>query len=161
MFNVQEGAQPMHGLIEGLESRVFGKEGLEAQAISGREVVLSFAQSPQEAAVVLDCGGNLAGQLQEVLDDNADDMEAIGNDLGSREVGSNQAAIGTGKIDANHANLVSALESAQKAAQIPWTAAGNNIEDPVVLKITEGGGKTLPLVQGVLVDTENPRALQT
>ena len=60
MLNVQEGAQSMHGLIEGLESRVFGKEGLEAQAIGGREVVLSFAQSPQEAAVVLDGGGNLA-----------------------------------------------------------------------------------------------------
>ena len=53
------------------------------------------------------------------------------------------------------------MESGQKGAQIPWTAAGNNIEDPVVLKITEGGGKTLPLVKGVLVDTENPRALKT
>ena len=31
----------------------------------------------------------------------------------------------------------------------------------MVFKITEGGGKTLPLVKGVLVDTENPRALKT
>ena len=96
-----------------------------------------------------------------MLGDNADDMEAIGNDLGSGEIGSNQGAVGTGKIDSNHANLVSAFESGQKGSQIPWTAAGNNIEDPVVLKITEGGGKTLPLVKGVLVDPENPRALKT
>ena len=161
MLEVEEGAEAVHSVIEGLESRVFGKEGFEAQRVGGRKVVLSFAQGSQRAAMVLDWRGDLAGQLQEVLGDNADDMEAIGHDLGSREVGSNQAAIGTGKIDANHANLVSALESAQKAAQIPWTAAGNNIEDPVVLKITEGGGKTLPLVKGVLVDPENPRALQT
>ena len=45
--------------------------------------------------MVLDRRGDLTGQLQEVLDDNADDMEAIGNDLGSGEIGSNQAAVGT------------------------------------------------------------------
>ena len=61
MLNIEESAEPMHGVIEGLESRIFGKEALEAQAVSSREVVLSFSQGPQRAAVVPDRRGDLAG----------------------------------------------------------------------------------------------------
>ena len=43
----------MHGVIEGLESRVFGKEGFEAQRVRGREIVLSFTQGSQGPAMVL------------------------------------------------------------------------------------------------------------
>ena len=95
MLEVEESAKSMHGVIEGRESRIFSKERPEALAVNGREVVLSFRQGSQGAAMVLDRRGDLTGQLQEVLDDNADDMEAIGNDLGSGEIGSNQAAVGT------------------------------------------------------------------
>ena len=90
MFEVEESAKWMHGVIEGRESRIFSKERPEALAVNGREVVLSFRQGSQGAAMVRDRRGDLTGQLQEVLDDNADDMEAIGNDLGSGEIGSNQ-----------------------------------------------------------------------
>ena len=38
----------MHGVIEGLESRVFGKEHLKAQAVSKGEVVLSFRRAARE-----------------------------------------------------------------------------------------------------------------
>ena len=73
---------------------------------------------------------------------------------------SNQAAIGTGEIDANDAHLLFALEGSQKGAQSARSASRHDVEDAVVLQIAEGGGKALPFVQGVLVDAENLRALQ-
>ena len=60
MLEVEEGAEAVHSVIEGLESRVFGKEGFEAQRVGGRKVVLSFAQGSQRAAMVLDWRGDLA-----------------------------------------------------------------------------------------------------
>ena len=60
MLNIEESAEPMHGVIEGLENRIFGKERLEAQAVCRREVILSFSQGGQRSAVVLDGRGNLA-----------------------------------------------------------------------------------------------------
>ena len=54
MFEVEESAKSMHGVIEGRESRIFGKERPEALAVNGREVVLSFTQGSQGAAMVLD-----------------------------------------------------------------------------------------------------------
>lgn len=68
-----------------------------------------------------------------MLGDDADDMEAIGDDLSFGKVGGNQAAIGTGEINANP-HLLSALESGQKRAQSTWTAPGHDIEDAVVLR---------------------------
>ena len=60
VLNIEESAEPMHGVIERLESRIFGKEPLEAQAVSSRELVFSLTQGRQRAAVVLDWRGNLA-----------------------------------------------------------------------------------------------------
>jgi hypothetical protein len=33
VLNIEESAAPIHGVIEGLESRIFGKEPLEVQAV--------------------------------------------------------------------------------------------------------------------------------
>jgi hypothetical protein len=34
----------MHGVVEGLKSRVFGKEGFEALVVNGGEVFVSLTQ---------------------------------------------------------------------------------------------------------------------
>ena len=49
MLNIEESAEPMHGVIEGLENRIFGKEPLEAQAVCAERLSSRFRRAPREA----------------------------------------------------------------------------------------------------------------
>jgi len=102
----------------------------------------------------------MARQLHEVVLDDADDMEAVGDDPGSGEGVFDEAAVGAGEVDADDPHLLPALELAKEPGEILMAAAGLDVENTPVFQVTEGGGEALALVEGVLVDAEVARALQ-
>jgi hypothetical protein len=161
VFNIHEGTQGVHFLVDGLEGWMFGEELPEAQTIEVGEVVGAFAQSGEQASVVLDLRGDPAGQFHEVMEDEADDMEAIGDDFGVGEGAGDESPVRTGEIDTDHPHLVAALETSQIGTQIRFAAPRDDVEDAVVFEVGEGGRKAQALVEGVFINAEDGRALET
>jgi len=153
VFYIHEGADGVHFFIEGFERGIFVEEVEEALMVKRSEVVGALAQGGQQAPVILDLGSDLAGKFHEVMDDDTDDMEAVGDDFCIWEVGGDEAAVRTGEVDADHTHLIPALETLQVGAQIGFAATRDDVEDAVVFKVGEGGGKAQSLVKGVFVDT--------
>lgn len=113
-----------------------------------------FAQGGQEAAMLGDFGSDLAEEFEEVVLDDADDVEAVGNDLCSGEVALDERAVGRAQIDADNAHLVPAVQGLQEAFEVLGAFALGDIEDLVVAQVTEGGGEAAALVQSVFIDSE-------
>ena len=151
----------MHFFMEGFEGWVFVEELEAAGMVKRGEVVSTFAQGSEQALMVLDLGSDLAGEFQEVLDDETDDMEAVYDDFGVWEVGGDEAAVRTGEVDTDHAHLFPALEALQIGSQIGFAATRYDIEDAVVFQVGKGGGKTQSFVKAVFVNTQDGGALKT
>ena len=60
--------------------------------------------------MVLDLRGDLAAESHEVVDDDADDVKAVGDDPSVGEPLFDKKAIRTAQIDANHLDPVSAFK---------------------------------------------------
>lgn len=60
--------------------------------------------------MVLEPGSEEPRELDEVVIDNADDVEAIGDDPGLGKVSLNQSAVGAGEVDTDELNALAALE---------------------------------------------------
>ena len=58
VFDIYEGTQGVHFIIEGFESWIFGEEVLEAEAVKVGEVVDALAKSGEQASVVLNLRGD-------------------------------------------------------------------------------------------------------
>ena len=124
------------------------------------EAIGPHSQDGEGATVILNFRGNLSAEGHEVVNDNADDMEAIGDDPGIGEPFFNEAAVGGTQIDANHPDPLPALERCHKAGQIFRASTWNNIEDFVVFEITESGRETSTLVESMLVDAQDNGAVE-
>ena len=110
--------------------------------------------------MVFDLRGDLADQFHEVVDDETDDMEAIGYDFCVWEGPGNEAPVRAGEVDANDPDLLPSLKTGEVRTQIRFTAARDDVEDAMVFEVGKGGGKALAFVEGVLVNTEDGRTLQ-
>lgn len=113
-----------------------------------------FAQGGEEAAVLGDFGSDLTEEFEEVVLDDTDDVEAVGNDFGLWEVSFDEGAVGGAQIDADDAHLVPAVQGLEEAFEVLGAFALHDIEDLVVAQVTEGGGEAAALVQSMLVDAE-------
>jgi len=111
--------------------------------------------------MVLDVGGDLTGEDHEVMDDEANDMEAVGNDAGVGEPASDQGPVRAGEVDADHSDPLAPLQGGHKGVELLWTASGQHVKDLVVFEVGKGGGKAGSFVEGVLVDTQDRWALET
>lgn len=109
--------------------------------------------------MVLELGSEEPRELDEVVIDDADDVEAIGDDAGLGKVSLHESPVGAGEVDADELNTLSAPEFAKKMDEVGFTATGLDFEDAVVFEITEGGAKALSFVEGVFVDAEDEGAL--
>ncbi len=69
------------------------------------EAIRMFAQSSEEAIVFGDLGSDLPEELEEVMLNDADDMEAVGNDFCIGEVTLDEGAVSRTQIDADHAHF--------------------------------------------------------
>ena len=157
---IEEGSQAVHLIVEGFEGWIGCEEFLEADFLSRREALGTHAQDGQGAAMVLDVGSDLAGEVHEMLDDNTDDMEAVGNDPCIGEPFADQGAVRAGEVDADDSDALAAAEVFEEGDHIGGRSAFDDIEDLVVLEVAEGGGKALAFVEGVLVDAEDGGALE-
>ena len=85
---------------------------------------------------------------------DADDMEAISYDTGVGEEAANESPVGTGQVDADQPYLLAALELTEVASQVLATASFHQIEDSMVLQITQGRHHLVATMQAVLIDTQ-------
>jgi hypothetical protein len=132
----------------------------QAQAVPVGEMVRALAQGGQRAPVVFDLWSDLAHQFHEVVEDEPDDMEAVGDEDGVWEGTLDDAAVRAGEVDADDSDLLPALEAFQIGAQVGFRAARDDVKDAVVFQIGEGRGKTQALVKGVLIDAQEDWALK-
>ena len=131
----------------------------EAVLLVGREVVAMAAHEAEQAAVFGAGGIDLAPAGEEVVVDEADDVEAVGDDAGVGEVFADQGAVGAGQVHANDLDGFTAAEALQIAFQSGFRAAEHDIVDLVVFEVAEGGRVAVTAAEEVLVDAEQSRAL--
>ena len=110
--------------------------------------------------MVLELGCEESGKLDEVVIDDSDDVEAIGDDAGFGEVSLDKSPVGTGEVDADELNTLATLEFAKKLDEVGFATTGLHFEDAVVFEITEGGAEALSFVEGMFVDPEDEGALK-
>ncbi len=118
------------------------------------EAIRMFTQSSEEAIVFGDLGSDLSEELHEVMLNDADDMEAVGNDFSIGEVTFDESAVRGTQIDADNAHFIPAVQGLQEAFELTGALALGDIKDAVVAQIAEGGGETAALVKSMFVDTE-------
>ena len=90
--------------------------------------------------MIFDLRSELAEELNEVLLDDAYDVEAIGDDLCIGEVPANQGPVGTAQIHADDADFIFALEGGEVSVKVLSVTAFDDVEDPVSSQVAEGGG---------------------
>lgn len=158
-----EGQQPAEFFLEGIKARqdrLLGEEPGQSLALGWIESVAAGAQQPEPGAVPAQRGTELAGELEQMLADQPDGVEAVGHDLGAGKPTADDRAVGVGQVDADDSDALPAPQGAQVGGQLRLAAAGAEVEDPAVLQVAEGGGEALAAMQGVLIDTKHLRAVQ-
>jgi hypothetical protein len=107
----QQVAEALFEAIDDVQGETFGEMGRQADLLLGFEVVtVTVAAHQGEQAAVLDAGRvDLAPAGQEVLGDEANDVEAVGHDDGIGEKGFDDGAVDRGQVYADDADLVFAL----------------------------------------------------
>jgi len=123
------------------------------------EAIGSGAQQPQPSPVPAQGRAQLPGQLEQVLADHTDRVEAIRHDGGPGEPPFDDRAVRVGQVDAHDPHLFAAPQGAQVGGQIGLAAAGGDVKDPPAMQIAKGGREALAAVQGVLIDAEHPGAI--
>ena len=103
---VHELADLVKILVERFENGVLGEELLEPLLLPGAESRRLLTHGSEVAAMVLELRGQEACELDEVMIDDADDMEAIGDDTGVGKVSLDESSVGTGEIDADELNTL-------------------------------------------------------
>ena len=117
-----------------------------------------FAQGGQSATALFDVGSDLPAQIHEVMLAKPNDMEAIRNDPGIREVALDERPVACAHIDANDLYLMPSVQGFKKGMEVSCALALGHIKDPMSFEITEGGGEAAAFVEGVFVNPKHLRA---
>src|SRR5271157_4772157 len=136
------------------------EELIEAPVLFGIKPIGPAAQQSQPRSVPAEDGDELAGQAHQVQSHHAHGMEAVGDDQGSWEPAPHEAAVAVGQVDADDPHPLSAFEAREVARELGLAPAGAYVEDPPVLQVAKGRGEALALVERVLVDPQDERAVQ-
>ena len=107
---VHELADLVKVLIERFENGVLSEEFLEPLLLPGVESRRLFTHGGEVAAMVLEFRNQEASELDEVMIDDAYDVEAISDNACVGKVSLNESSVGTGEVDANELNAVPSLE---------------------------------------------------
>ena len=103
----------------------------EGGFLRGEEVFGTSADSGEIASVVFDMGRELPDQFDEVLLDDSNDVESIGDDFGVGEVFSDQGPVGTAEIHADEADVFLAFKRGKIFIDVLRVTALDDIEDAV------------------------------
>ena len=98
----QQLAEGLHLVVERCEGGMGHEELVAALALAIREALGMLAHRSEAPAVVLKVRNNGAHEGQEVVLDEADDMEAVRHNAGPREVALDQCPVGAAEVDADH-----------------------------------------------------------
>ena len=107
------------------------EESIEGGFLRGEEVFGTSANGGEIASVVFDMGSELSDQFDEVLLDDANDMESIRDDFGVGEVFSDQSSVGTAEIHADETDVFLAFECSEIVIEILRVSTLNDIKDAV------------------------------
>jgi hypothetical protein len=158
VFLQQQVAEALFEAVDDLQDGMFGQIGCQADFLLGFEIVAVAAHEAEQAAVLAGDRIDLPPGGQKMLIDEADDVEAVGDDTGVGEVLLHQSAIGDREIHAHHTHVLFGLQTLKIGFQSGFGAAQDHIIDFVVLQVAEGGGIALAPGEKVLVDAEDARA---
>jgi hypothetical protein len=92
---------------------------------------------------------------QEVLVDQANDIEPVGNDGGTGKVLLGDVALGLGQVHDDQFDVVFAPLTPQIAVHASLGAPQAYIEDPVAPQVHQGGGKSPLAREEVLIKSED------
>ena len=110
VFLQQQVAEALFETIDLVQRRVLGQICQQARLLLGFEVMAVAAHQGHPAAVLGAYGIDLAPARQEVMVDEADDMEAVGDDESIGEVDLNHGAIDRRQVHADDADLPLAFQ---------------------------------------------------
>jgi len=105
----QDPAEPLHLIVDGKDGGVRIEEMLEPLPLRESEPIGPLTQSSEEPSVLLDLWSDLAEQLQEVVLDDADDMEAISHDFGVGKIPSDEGSVRGTQINTDDPDFLAAL----------------------------------------------------
>ena len=109
VFVAEEIAEGVHLVVDGTEGGVTREEFIAPPVLLLGEFVGSFSESSETPPMVLDVWGDGTKESQEVVLNDANDVEAVRDDTRSREVSPDESAVGVTQVDADHANALSPL----------------------------------------------------
>src|SRR5579871_4654582 len=160
LLQAEQSTQPFFHGMDGLECWMQAEELGELLLFNRIEAILSGAQQAQPRALPAQIRAELPGDPEEMKASQADRVEAIRHDRGPGKPTPDHRAIGVGEIDADHFDFLPAAQRPQIRGELGFASALADIKHAVPLEIAEGRGEALALMQGVLVDAEDLRAVQ-
>lgn len=122
-----------HFFVEGRQGGMIDQELLKLVLMPFLQPAGMAPQHAWKAPMGSEFRNDLAGQIQEVMLEEADDVEPISHDTRVGEPAPHQGPVGTGEVNADHLDLLAALQSAQEARQFACAAPRHDVEDPTVL----------------------------
>jgi len=117
------------------------------------------AHQAQQAPVSAPLGIVLLPELEEVLIDQPNDVEAVGHDQGIGEVLSRDRAIGFRQIHDDDADMLTTWQTFEVAAQTGLRSPQHDIEHLVVLQINQRSGVALLASEEVFIDIQDPASM--
>jgi hypothetical protein len=151
--------------VEGFKGWVLREESLESGLLAGKEVLGVGSQSGEVTSVIFDLRRDLSHEVDEVLLDHSNNMEAIRDDFGVGEVPLDEGAVRAAEIHADDTDVLFAFEGGEVGVESLWVAAFDDVEDSMSSEVTECRGELGATtvagsfsMDGVLVDAENRRA---
>ncbi|GIU77640.1 MAG: hypothetical protein KatS3mg005_0878 [Bryobacteraceae bacterium] len=148
----QQVAEAPPEAVDDLRGGMLGQLLVEALLLGRAEAVA--AHEAQQAAVAAGGGTELAPAGEEVMVDEADDVEAAGHDAGVGEALAHQGALEGGQIDADQFDLLLALQALETGVEAGLRAAGHDVEDPVRARVAQRGGVAEAAREEALVQAE-------
>jgi len=140
------------------ERRDFGEIVLEPGDLFWFEILGVTAHEGEKASVFSACGIKLLPDLEEVVVDESDNVKTIGNDLGVREETPCDPAVGFGEVHDDDSDLIFVKKPLERALESEFRASEEDIVNPVLCEVAEGGSITLLAREEVLIDAEDSGA---
>jgi hypothetical protein len=101
--------------------------------VAGMQSTGMTPKTAQQAAVVFEFRNDLPSQLQEVMLEEPDDMEAIGHDPCVGKPSAHQRPVRAREIDTDHFDRVPPSQTAQKPGQLALAATRHDVKNAAVL----------------------------
>lgn len=109
----------------------------------------------EKASVFSALGVQLLPDLEEVVVDEADDVEAVSHDLCILEETFCDPAVGFGKVHDDDADLGFVEKPSERGFQSQFRASEEDVVDPVFGEIAEGGGVSFFSGEKMFVDSQD------